>query len=71
VENNFDIDVPIKSSRTLEECEVEDNEETSGFDIIFEGDVTSNLHENISVSSDKKEKDLILRTSTILGNYHD
>jgi len=45
--------------------------QTSGFDIIFEEDARSNLHENISASFSKKEKGLILRiSSTILGKYH-
>ncbi|XP_011341309.1 uncharacterized protein LOC105281639 isoform X4 [Ooceraea biroi] len=58
-------DIPVRSSQALEREALDDDEET-GFDIIFEGD-TGNVFENINASSSKKAKDLTLNTSKAIS----
>ncbi|CAL1673888.1 unnamed protein product [Lasius platythorax] len=66
-ERNSEIDIPARSSRALEWEALEDDEETSsGFDIIFEANTASNLHENTSASSGKEIQDLVLHNTKTL-----
>ncbi|XP_011641791.1 cyclic GMP-binding protein C-like [Pogonomyrmex barbatus] len=53
VEETSEIDIPARSSRVLESLE-NDEETSSGFDVIFEANTTSNLHENTYASSSKE-----------------
>ncbi|XP_029171942.1 E3 ubiquitin-protein ligase LRSAM1-like [Nylanderia fulva] len=56
-EENSEIDIPVRSSRALEWEALENDETSSGFDIIFEANTASNLHENTSAFSGKETQD--------------
>ncbi|XP_014480404.1 PREDICTED: chaoptin-like [Dinoponera quadriceps] len=65
---NSEVDIPARSSRSLQWEALEDNNETtSKFDVIFEANKAGNFYENTNASCGNKIQDFTANNSTIIS----